>query len=210
MSKLKFREIQSRAHVYLGIMIFRLIAIGLIAVFSPKAFVSPAYAVVSMIAPLPVWGGVMIGIGLWILYAIYKDNSKWARIGVVLCAFITGIWAFSMVGAVVADRVYVTLIGPIIWGALTAKDLVMASMAYSAPIDKVLANRPDLIFALGLLAKKRTVDTRDMLLAEMEKTDIYNEDQIAALRRDVDELECDLATLAEIEEGIEKPGTEEE
>lgn len=147
----KRREVDARAHVYLGIMICRLIVIGLTCLLDPASFTG-GYTIIAGIAPLWFWGSVMISIAAGGVCAIIFDNAKLARIMVLLSAVITGMWAFSLIGAAI-DGVLSSIVTPIVWLSLTAKDLVVVSIPYAQPVDKILMERPEVKEALEEMAR---------------------------------------------------------
>lgn len=176
-------------------MTARLVLVGVIAILSHGIVDLGAYEVIEMIAPLWVWGSAMLGIAGGVVFAMLRDNSKLARMCVVATATVTGVIAFSMLGSVIASIGPATLLAPVLWGALAAKDLVVASMPYSTPLDVILADRPDLVIVLALLARNRAEDAHTLLVEELEHSVGYSPERLALLRADIRSLEEELTKL---------------
>lgn len=126
-----------RARAYLAIMGIRHLAIGLFALFAPRQFQGKTFAVIEDVLPLQVWGVIFLFIGLHAGAALFLQHEWWARLTICASAMFTAMWAAGFLGAAQNGELFAP-IAPIIWGSLTAKDLVVAAMPLRSPFERLI------------------------------------------------------------------------
>lgn len=130
-----------RARAYIAIVGVRHVAVGLYALIWPLSFTGQSLDSVRSIAPVPVWGVMFLVIGGHALFVVVAGRELHTRLVLVASAAVTGAWATAFVLAGIQSRLSAPSI-PIVWLALTGKDLVVAGMQLRLPIVELPAAGP--------------------------------------------------------------------
>lgn len=125
-----------RARGYLAITAGRHIAIGAVCILLPQDFDGDSYQIILEILPIWAWGLLFFVGGAHLAFSAVRGHENHARIGLSLSAITTSTWAAGFFMAYLTGGV-VTLIGGILWTALTGKDLVVCAQPMRSPFEKL-------------------------------------------------------------------------
>lgn len=126
-----------RARAYVGVTATRNAALGACAIGLPGDFSGDSYQVITEIAPISVWGVMFFIGGSHLAYAAVTGNEGHARTGLSLSAVSTSLWAAGFYMAYFVGGV-VTLIGAIVFTALTLKDLIVCAQPMRSPFERIV------------------------------------------------------------------------
>lgn len=129
-----------RARAYLLTLTLRHFGVGIVCLAASDRFTSSSYDSIRRIAPLEVWGVLLVAVGVHAALAVVFDNEMWARWVMVASAAITAGWAcgFTLAwgqGSLDAPPL------PITWTAFTLKDLIVSGMSLRVPFEEVARRR---------------------------------------------------------------------
>ena len=105
--------------------------------FHGDLFTATSYNTIRSVMPLQVWAVLFVTAAMTCAYAAIRRSEIAARVGLILAASFTGMWAFGFIAAAVAG----TISGPtgiIGWLSLVAKDLIVCSNPLRTPLEAVL------------------------------------------------------------------------
>lgn len=133
----------TRARLFMTVVALRNAGIGVSLLLAQQQYGPPnsAFILVRNAMPIPVWGGLMIAIGLTAAYSAIVMSRRWATWAIGLSATISGTWmaCFVMQYGILASTVGgMSPMLPILWGALTAKDLVIAAQPMRSPFEPLI------------------------------------------------------------------------
>lgn len=126
-----------RARGYLGIAGARHFAVGAYVLTRPEDFSADAYQVIREILPMRAWGVLFLIGGLHIAYAALAARESHARTGLTFSAVASGCWAAGFLMGYYVGGV-VTLLGFIVFTALTGKDLVVCAQPMRSPFERIV------------------------------------------------------------------------
>jgi hypothetical protein len=135
-----------RAQSYLLVAGMRHLLIGVCCILVPRWFTSPSYDQIKALAPggLFAWGVVGTLVGLGCIAAAAFKHVGLARGGLLASAVVTSLWAGGLFAAMLEGNLTGPT-GPVIWTALTLKDLVVCRQPMRSPFEplvrEVLARR---------------------------------------------------------------------
>ncbi|WP_435744882.1 hypothetical protein [Nocardioides sp. SYSU DS0663] len=124
-----------RARGYLGIAGARHLAVGVYVLACPADFTADAYQVITAMLPMWLWGLLSLIGGGHLLYAASRGAENHARVALVMSAMSSSFWAVGFFMGFFVGGV-VTLIGAIIFTALTLKDLVVCAQPMRSPFER--------------------------------------------------------------------------
>lgn len=128
-----------RAQSYLTVAAARHLLIGGACLADPRSFRSSSYDQIKELAPggLFAWGVVGVLVGAACLVGSIAKREDVARAGLLGSAFITSLWAGGLFAAWHAGTLSGPT-GPIIWTALTFKDLVVCRQPLRSPFEPLV------------------------------------------------------------------------
>jgi hypothetical protein len=133
----------TRARVFMAVVATRNIVVGLSLLLAQKQYGEPnlAFGVVRAVMPIPVWGIAMVAIGILAGCSAAALLRPWATWAIALSATISGTWCMCL--SIQFVQVLQVAGGlspmlPVLWGALTAKDLVIAWQPMRSPFEPVI------------------------------------------------------------------------
>lgn len=138
----------TRARLFLSVVAFRNVMLGICLLVAPEFFSAPnrVFDLVRELAPLDFWGWVMVLIGAMATHAVLAESRSWARAAVYASAGVSGVWTASL------TIQFFTLSGtapkmspmlPLLWLALTCKDLILAWQPMRSPLESVIRRTAD-------------------------------------------------------------------
>lgn len=130
-------QMSGRARFYLGIAATRHILVALCTWFLADRFTAPSFDQILAILPLWCWGVAFAGAGLACGAAAIIGHETLARVGLILSAGSTALWAGGFLAALMAGPANVGIVGVIIWWALAAKDLVVCRQPIRSPFESL-------------------------------------------------------------------------
>lgn len=125
-----------RARAYLLVLTLRHFGVGLLCLTIPEMFTSTSYEPIRRTIPLPVWGALLVVIGVHAALAVVWDSDMWGRVVLIGSATLTGAWAAGFMLAALAGQLDSPPL-PIMWTAFTLKDLIVSGMAFRLPLEEV-------------------------------------------------------------------------
>jgi hypothetical protein len=133
----------TRARLFMTVVALRNGAIGASLLLAQRQYGAPnaAFSLVRNAMPIPVWGALMVAIGLTAAYSAVVMSRRWATWAIGLSATISGTWmaCFAMQYGILAGTAGgMSPMLPILWGALTAKDLVIAAQPMRSPFEPLI------------------------------------------------------------------------
>lgn len=126
-----------RARGYLGISAARHFAVGAYVLALPGDFTADAYQVIREILPMRAWGVLFLLGGLHMAYAALAGREPHARTGLTFSAVASACWAAGFLMGYYVGGV-VTLLGFIVFAALTGKDLVVCAQPMRSPFERIV------------------------------------------------------------------------
>jgi hypothetical protein len=127
-----------RARAYIGVSAARNVALGGVAIGLPGDFDGDSYAVITRIAPITIWGVMFFLGGAHLAYAAITGTEGHARTGICLSAVSTSLWATGFYLAYFSPGGVVTLVGAIVFTALTLKDLIVCAQPMRSPFERIV------------------------------------------------------------------------
>jgi hypothetical protein len=127
--------------MYMAIVAARHVGVGVYALIWPLSFTGRSLDSVRAIAPVPVWGVLFLVIGGHAGLIVVVGRELHTRLVLTASAAVTGAWATAFVLAGVQSELAAPSI-PIVWLALTGKDLVVSGMQLRLPIVELPAGWP--------------------------------------------------------------------
>ncbi|HZQ86304.1 MAG TPA: hypothetical protein VFA83_15760 [Acidimicrobiales bacterium] len=126
-----------RARAYMVVLALRHLGVGCFCLFAPQQFHGDSFNPVKSVLPLEAWGVAFLFIGVNALLALIYENEWWARMAITASIGVTIAWAagFAVAGV---QGMATAPIGPIVWGSLALKDLVVAAMPLRSPFEHLL------------------------------------------------------------------------
>lgn len=133
----------TRARVFMAVVAGRNIAIGVSLLLAQKQYGPPnvAFTIVRSAMPIPAWGILMVVIGATAAISAAAMSRRWATWAIALSATISGTWATCLLMAFLAAlHVHggMSPMLPVLWAALTAKDLVIAWQPMRSPFEPLI------------------------------------------------------------------------
>lgn len=132
-----------RARVFMTVVAARNTGIGISLLLAQDQYgaPNPVFTLVRSAMPILVWGLVMTLIGLVAGYSAVVMSRRWATWAIGLSATISGTWMTCLTIAF-AQSLHIhggmSPMLPILWGALTAKDLVIAWQPMRSPFEPLI------------------------------------------------------------------------
>lgn len=130
----------TRARVFLLVVAGRNTAIGISLLLAGRQYGAPnvSFELVRSAMPIPVWGILMVAIGSVAGYSAAAASRGWATWAIALSATISGTWA-TCLGIQFIQTMHIpggmAPMLPVLWAALTAKDLVIAWQPMRSPFE---------------------------------------------------------------------------
>lgn len=133
----KHQQMTWRARAYMVILGLRHLGIGAFCLFASRQFHGQSFNPVKSVLPLQAWGVAFVCIGANAFLALIYENEWWARMAITASIGVTIAWAagFAVAGV---QGMATAPIGPIVWGSLALKDLVVAAMPLRSPFEHLL------------------------------------------------------------------------
>jgi hypothetical protein len=129
-----------RARLFLTIVAVRNISLG-ISMFTAPFFyakTNQVFDLIRAIAPIEVWGWIMLLIGLAGAHSAVAMSRTWAKWAINTSATLSTMWAVSLLIQFVllsGQHPPMSPMLPILWAALTAKDFVIAYQPMRSPLE---------------------------------------------------------------------------
>lgn len=136
------RQINGRAAIFLLIESMRFLSIGLIALFSPRAF-GHEYRIIEQIASLSSWGWILVISSLLLILSVILDRAKFARIMLVEIFTITALWGISFIVDIQLGSTWIY--EPVLWLSIAFVDAIVISMPFSQPVYDLLKEHPEIV-----------------------------------------------------------------
>lgn len=128
------RKMTTRARIYLTIAATRHILTAAFAIGAPATFSSSSFLPIISAAPLWAWGLVFLGAGIVCGTSALTRTARLARLGLMWSATSTlMVWVGLMIAYFTGDLSSPT--GPIVWGALCAKDYTVCADPLRSPFE---------------------------------------------------------------------------
>lgn len=124
-----------RARGYLGIAGARHLSVGAYVLLRPEDFTADAYQVITEMLNMSIWGVLFLIGGIHLAYSAVRGAENHARLALVFSAVSSSFWAAGFFMGFFVGGV-VTLIGAIIFTALTLKDLVVCAQPMRSPFER--------------------------------------------------------------------------
>lgn len=141
-------EMTPRARAYMAIAAVRHILLGIACILVPQGFRSETYDGIKDLIPLPPdtaiagWGGLFLATGIFCAVSAWlgrEGEARWALLGSVLTS---ALWAGGFIVFVattwVDTGVLVNPSGPIVWAAITLKDITMLRSPLRNPFEELV------------------------------------------------------------------------
>jgi hypothetical protein len=132
-----------RARGFLVILALRHLVVGGLCLLGPHLFRSTSFTSLRQIAPLRVWGAVLIVTGAQGIGAAVTGGEWWARAVLVASAALTGAWAAGFIAAAITGDLDAPSL-PVTWVALVFKDLIIAATPLRTPLEDAIRRHPDI------------------------------------------------------------------
>lgn len=126
-----------RARAYLSIAAIRHLLVAISTWTMAHQFTSGSFIQIKAILPLPVWGLAFLGAGLACGIAALRGQETLARVGLILSATSSALWAGGFVAAYLSGQAA----GPtavIIWWAIAMKDLIVCRQPLRSPFESLV------------------------------------------------------------------------
>jgi len=124
-----------RARAYLAVIVVRHAGVGAFCVLAPRTFRASSFDTLKSLAPLQVWGAVLLVTGTMAALAVILNWEPWARVVLVASATVSGCWAAAFLMAGIRGQLAGPT-APILWAALVFKDLIVSGMPLRAPLEQ--------------------------------------------------------------------------
>lgn len=129
-----------RARAFLLVLASRHVLVGFFLLAAPERFTSSSFTVIRDVLPLPAWGMLLVLTGSQAVGATVAASEKWARLVLIASAGLTAAWcagftATGFQGTLDAPQL------PIVWAALTSKDLILSAMPLRTPLEDMARRR---------------------------------------------------------------------
>lgn len=141
-------EMTKRARAYLLIAAVRHTLLGLACMLVPQGFTSDTYESIKGVVPLPPdhaiagWGGLFLATGIFAAVAAWLGREGEARWALLASVLTSALWAGGFIvyiGTVWAETGLLTNpSGPIIWTAITLKDITMLRNPLVNPFEQLV------------------------------------------------------------------------
>lgn len=130
----------SRARAYLLVNVVFHGVTGLACLFAEERLAAPAFRFISELMPFWLWGIGFLITAAACLYALGRPNETWARVGLVLSAVSSAVWAGGFAAAVadVPPGEPVSPTGVLAWGAIAVKDLIVCRQPLRSPFEPLI------------------------------------------------------------------------
>lgn len=129
-----------RARAYMMILALRHLGVGGFCFFAADQFHGHSFAVITSLLPLQAWGALCLVVGINALFALIYENEWWARCAITASVGVTLAWAAGFFAAGMQGKLAAP-IGPVVWGSLALKDLVVAAMPLRSPFEHLMDER---------------------------------------------------------------------
>lgn len=132
-----------RARIFMSVVAVRNLALGVSLLAAQRQYGPPnvAFGVVRSAMPIPVWGVLMLLIGTAAAVSAARMSRPWATWAIALSATVSGTW-FMCLAVQFATAAQIpggmSPMLPILWGSLTAKDLVIAFQPMRSPFEPII------------------------------------------------------------------------
>lgn len=136
----------ARARAYLLTAAARHIAVGVTCILAPGEFASPSYAAIKGVLPvdgtyaITMWGILFGATGLLCAFAAAAGRAGEARWALLASVLTSALWAAGFVAEL---RYSGAPTGPIIWTAVTIKDITMLRSPLRNPFEPVIRRALD-------------------------------------------------------------------
>lgn len=129
-------QMTARARIYLTIAAAQhlLIAGGLL--LFPGAWSTPSFAVLAGLAPLWVWGALMLAGGLHLTWSALTGSEGHARVALVGAAVLAALWSAGFLLA--WEHGVATALGGIVFAAVAGKDLMVCGQPLRSPFEPIV------------------------------------------------------------------------
>lgn len=131
------QEMTPRARLYLTIAAVRHLLVALPCLLAPQLFVSASFRQIADVLPMQAWGVVFLGVSLACATAAVSRSEVMARVGLILSAASTAVWAGGLTAALFTTTITGPT-GPVIWWAVTFKDLVVCRQPMRSPFEPLV------------------------------------------------------------------------
>lgn len=136
-AKVPPEQMTARARRYLAIASLRHVLIALTTWLAADQYRSSSFDQIRSILPLWCWGVVFAAAGSTCAVAALIGREAPARIGLILSAASSALWAGGFVAAYFAGQLS-SPTGVIIWWAVTLKDLVVCEQPMRSPFEPLV------------------------------------------------------------------------
>lgn len=126
-------RLMPRARAYLAVLSARHLGVGIYALARPETFTGTSFDSVRAVVPLRLWGVAFVVVGFHAALICAIGREMHARAVITASSALTGAWTAGFVLAAFQGQLDAPSV-PIVWWALTAKDLVVAGMQLRLPI----------------------------------------------------------------------------
>lgn len=132
-----------RARVFMTVVASRNIAIGVSLLAYGAQYGPPnrAFELVRSSMPIWVWAAVMLAIGATAAWSAVVMSRRWATWAIGLSATISGTWMTCLAiqfASTAGTPGAMSPMLPVLWGALTAKDLTIAFQPMRSPFEPLI------------------------------------------------------------------------
>lgn len=130
-------KMTGRARRYLLIAAVRHLLIAVSTWVAADQFTSSSFDVIRAILPLWAWGVVFAGAGLTCAAAAVTGREILARVGLILSASSSALWAGGFLASYFAGEL-TSPTGVVIWWAVTVKDLIVCEQPLRSPFEALI------------------------------------------------------------------------
>jgi len=130
----------NRARGYMGVVAARHLLVGVLVFATPDRFKSASFTAITSSWPLWAWGLVSLAVGLLAGFAAVWRREALARVGLIASATFSGLVFIGLFIAVFSSPV-AGVMGVVIFGAVTAKDLIVCQDPIRAPFEALARRR---------------------------------------------------------------------
>lgn len=113
------------ARAFVGIIALRQFGIAALIWWSSLEFPEGSYRIINELSPLGRWAWLFAACATVALAAAVTNRLGLARLAIMSSVLLTSAWAIGFTAAAI-DGTLVTPTAPVVWGALAAKDVILA------------------------------------------------------------------------------------
>lgn len=130
-------QMTGRAQRYLLIVCIRHAIIGSFCVLAPQTYKSSSFVPLREVLPLQIWGVVFLIASVVSGVAAFRRNRAWARLGLMMSATSTLVWAAGISMAWATGDLSAPS-GPVVWWALAWKDFTVCEQPMRSPFETLV------------------------------------------------------------------------